>query len=95
MIIALEALLIKEGDKIRGHISKRVAALNAEDPKEKTLITKRMKELYDLRSHILHGRGKKPTLKDARELFKYTRKAIQETLSLGILSKEELIKKES
>jgi len=92
LMIALEGLLIKEGDKIRGCISNRVANLIAEEAKERTLISKRMKELYTLRSHIVHGRGKKPSFNDTRQLFKYSRKAIQKAISIGTLSKEELIK---
>jgi hypothetical protein len=69
LTIALEALLVAKGDKIRGCIANRVAVLISEDEKERNLISKRMKELYDLRSHIVHGRGKEPTRSDTRLLF--------------------------
>jgi hypothetical protein len=52
-----------------------------------------MKELYDLRSHIVHGRGKKPSFNDTKQLFNYTRKSLEKTLYLEALSKEELIRK--
>jgi hypothetical protein len=93
LIIALEALLIKEGDKIRGCLATRVAALVAENEEQRTLIAKQMKELYDLRSHIVHGRGKKPSFNDTKQLFNYTRKSLEKTLYLEALSKEELIGK--
>ena len=93
LMIALEALLIEKDDKIRGCISNRIASLIAEKSEERDQISKEMKELYDLRSHIVHGRGKKPTLKDTRLLFKFARKSIQKTLSFEIFSKKELIKK--
>jgi hypothetical protein len=93
LMIALEALLIKEGDKIRGCLATRVAALIAENEEQRTLISQRMRELYDLRSHIVHGRGKKPTFNDTKQLFNYTRKSLEKTLSLETLSKEELIEK--
>lgn len=93
LMIALEALLITEGEKIRGYISKRTAQLIEKEAEKRNQISKEIKDLYDLRSHIVHGRGKKPTLKETRQLFKFARKAIQKTLSLEILSKEKLIEK--
>ena len=92
-MISLEALLIKESEKIRGCISNRVANLISEKTDKRDQISKEIKELYDLRSYIVHSRGKKPTLKDTRQLFNHTRKAIQKTLSFELISKEELIKK--
>jgi hypothetical protein len=67
-MIALEALLIKEGDKIRGRLATRVAALIAENEEQRALISQRMRKLYNLRSHIVHGRGKKPTFNDTKQL---------------------------
>ena len=93
LMITLEALLIKESTKFRKLISNRIAVLIAKDEKERLLISKRIKELYDLRSGIVHGGGKKPTFKNTKQLFGYTRQAIEKTLSLGTYSKEELIKK--
>jgi hypothetical protein len=67
-MIALEALLIKEGDKIRGRLATRVAALIAENEEQRALISQRMRKLYNLRSNIVHGRGKKPTFNDTKQL---------------------------
>ena len=71
----------------------RLSTLVAENETEKAEISKKMRGLYDLRSDIVHGRGKKPSLSDAKILFNYVRRAIERGLSLRHLSKEELVAK--
>jgi len=93
LMIAAEALLITKTECIRGNLSKRLSTLIAENETEKAEISKKMRELYDLRSDIVHGRGKKPSLNDARILFNYVRRAVERGLSLKNFSKEDLIAK--
>jgi hypothetical protein len=93
LTVAMEALLITRSDGIRGSLSRRLASLIADKKQEKTVVAKRMCELYDLRSEIIHGRGKEPTLNDGRQLFGYAQKAIDKALSLRVQSKQELISK--
>jgi ribosome-binding protein aMBF1 (putative translation factor) len=47
--------------------------------------------LYDLRSGIVHGGGKRPSSDDVRTLFNYVHRAIERAISLRQLSKKELI----
>ncbi len=93
LIIAAEALtLIGEGSK-RQNVSKRIAVLTSESSTEYSEIYRKMKELYDVRSGIVHGGGKKATPLQVGELFRYLRKAILIRLSIRHLSKRELVSK--
>ena len=56
-------------------------------------IYQKMKEMYDVRSGIVHGGGKVGSPMDVRLLFQYLRKAILERLSLRLLSKPELVER--
>lgn len=92
-IIAAEALtIIGEGSK-RQNVSKRIAVLTSESSTEYSEIYRKMKELYDVRSGIVHGGGKKATPEHVGDLFSYLRKAVLIRLSLRHLSKRELISK--
>jgi len=93
LIIAAEALLITRNESIRGNLSRRLSALIAENEIEKAEISKKMRELYDLRCAIVHGGGGKPSWNDVQILFNYVRRAIEQGLSLRHLSKEELVAK--
>lgn len=93
LVIACEALLCTDTKKIRENLSRRLSILIAENEMEKAEISKKMRELYELRSGIVHGGGKKPSLNEARVLFDYVRRAIEQGLSLRHLSKEKLVAK--
>jgi len=93
LMIAAEALLITMNEKVRGTLSSRLSTLIAENETEKAEISKKMRELYDLRSAIVHGKGKKTSFDEARILFAYVRRAIECGLSLRRLTKEELAAK--
>jgi hypothetical protein len=93
LMTAGEALLITKDERIRGPLSKRLSTLVAENKVEATEILKKMRKLYDLRCGIVHGRGKKPSFNDMKTLFSYVRRAIDRSLSLRHLSKEELVGK--
>ena len=91
LMIAGEALLCTETRKIREKLSMRLSTLIAEKETERAEISKKMRELYELRSGIVHGRGKKPSFNDAKILFDYVRRAIERGLSSKHLSKSDLI----
>lgn len=93
LMIAGEALLCTETIRIRETLSRRLAALIAQNETEKAEISKKMRKLYELRCGIIHGGGKKPSLSDVRTLFNYVRRAIERGLSLKHLSKKELVEK--
>jgi hypothetical protein len=93
LMIAAEALLIIKNENIRGNLSRRLSALIAENEIEKEEISKKMRELYDLRSDIVHGRGSKPSLDDVKILFNYVKRAIEHGLSLKHLSKKDTVTK--
>jgi hypothetical protein len=75
-----------------GGISRRGCTLIEEDPLLREKIVKEISALYDLRSAIVHGRGKKPTFEETKQLFTYAKGAIEKALSLRHLSKGELTK---
>lgn len=93
LMIAGEALLITESDTICGPLSRRLATLIAKNEAERKLISKKMLKLYSVRSGIVHGRGKKPTVDETSQLLCYVKEAIDAALSKRTLSKEELVKK--
>jgi len=92
LMIAAEALLCTETKDVRKNLSRRLSALIERDVK-KSEVAKKMLELYELRSGIIHGGGKKPSFNDTRILFDYVRRAIERGLSLRHLSKRELVAK--
>lgn len=91
LMIAAEALLIAGGQHIKQNLAKRLSALIAKNEEERKDISKRMLDLYDLRSSIVHGGGKSPSLEDTRTLFGYIKRAIECAMPLRQLSKKELI----
>ena len=91
--IAAEALTIIGEESKRQNISKRIAVLTSESAAEYSEIYRKMKELYDVRSAIVHGGGKKATPFHMSDLFRYLRKSILMRLSLRHLSKRELVSK--
>jgi hypothetical protein len=93
LMIACEALLSTETKKIGANLSKRLSTLIAKNEAEKTEVSKKMLKLYELRSGIVHGGGKKPSSSDVKILFDYVRRAIECGLSSRHLSKEELVAK--
>ena len=91
--IAAEALTIIGKESKRQNVSKRIAVLTSESATEYSEIYCNMKELYDVRSAIVHGGGKKATPFHMGDLFRYLRKSILMRLSLRHLSKRELVSK--
>lgn len=91
LTIAAEALLITEDEGKRQNLSKRLSTLAATNEDERIDISKKMLKLYDLRSGIVHGGGKRPSFDDVRTLFSYVHRAIERAISLRQLSKKELI----
>jgi len=91
LMIAGEALLCTNTNKIQRQLSGRLSTLIAENGKEKDEISKEMRRLYGLRSGIVHGDAKKPLLSDVRTLFSYIKKTIECCLSLRHLSKKEMV----
>jgi hypothetical protein len=91
LMIAAEALLIA-GEEGKGqNLANRLSALIAENKNERMDISRKMLKLYGLRSGIVHGEGKIPSLDEVRTLFDYVHRAIERAISLRHLSKEELI----
>lgn len=93
LTIAAEALLCTNTTEIGKNLSRRLSTLIAENDTEKAEISKKMLKLYRLRSGIVHGGGKKPSLVDAQFLYSYFKRAIERGLSLRHLSKEKLVAK--
>ena len=93
LMIAIEALLITKDTRIRSPLSDRLSTLIAKNEMDKMSISKRMRELYDLRSNIVHGGRKKHTIDDMRTLLNYVQRAIDRALTLRTMSKKELIEK--
>lgn len=93
LMISAEALLIVSNESIRGSLSRRLSTLITSDEEEKKTIEKKMRELYELRSAIVHGGRKKPTFKDVRTLFSYVRRAIDNVLSSKEFLKESLVER--
>jgi len=91
LMIAAEVLLCERDDKKTKTLSSRLSTLIAENEKEKTEVSKKMRKLYGLRSGIVHGGGKRPSLGDTKTLFNYIRRAIERCLSLRYLSKKEVL----
>ena len=90
LMSASEALLIVRGEKISSSLSRRLSSLIAKNETEKTEISQKMRELYDLRSGIVHGERKKPTLAETSLLFSFVNRAISRAISLRKLTKGEL-----
>lgn len=93
LMIAAETLLCTNTSEIGKNLSRRLSILIAENEKEKAEISKKMLKLYRLRSGIVHGGGKKPSLVDVQFLYNYVRRAIKRALSSRHLSKKELVAK--
>lgn len=93
LMIASEALLITKDNRIRSPLSDRLSTLIAKNEMDKMAISKRMRELYDLRCDIVHGRRGKPTINDKGTLLDYVQRAIDRALTLRKISKKELIEK--
>lgn len=91
LIGVAEALLIAGEEGKRQNVANRLSALIAENKDERIDISQKMLKLYDLRSSIVHGGGKTPSLDEVRTLFNYVQRAIDRAISLRHLSKEELI----
>jgi len=92
-MIAAEALVIIGEESKRQNVSRRISALFSVTPDEYETVYRNMKALYDVRSGIVHGGGKKTTPLEVGRLFQYLRKSLLERLSLRGLSKLDLVEK--
>jgi hypothetical protein len=81
--VSLEALFSRELDELSYRYSHRAAVLLGKDSKQRMLIQKRVKDLYDLRSKVLHGNPKVEfNLKDVNDLYEIVRCSILRLISL-------------
>jgi len=92
-VMAAEALVILREESIRQYVSKRISVLFSETLEEYESTYKDMKELYDVRSGIVHGGGKKASPMNVGLLYQYLRKAIFERLAFRHLTKQELVER--
>ena len=92
-MMAAEALVISGEESKRQNVSRRISSLFSETPDEYENVYRKMKELYDVRSGIVHGGGKKTTPIVVGRLFQYLQKSLLERLSLRGLSKLDLVEK--
>jgi len=73
-IMAAEALVIIGEESKRQNVSRRISSLFSETPDEYETVYRNMKALYDVRSGIVHGGGKKATPLEVGHLFQYLQK---------------------
>lgn len=96
LIIALESLYMERNRELRFKLSLRVAALIGEMYDDRTPIDvfKDMKELYDLRCDVVHGRERvEISFGQIEKLKDYTRRSIKTFISLSqTMSKEEILR---
>lgn len=91
--IAAEALFSHGEPGLSFRLSNRIANLIADSNQERIEVFDNMSALYRKRSGIVHGGGKRVTVNDVRTLANYVRKAIERTLLLRDLEKEQLTRK--
>jgi len=75
-MIALEALYSDSAQELRHKLSVRAAWMLGETPQERLKIAKRMRELYDLRSEIVHGVQPRVSDNDIQTIESYVRHSI-------------------
>lgn len=75
-MIALEALYSDPAGELRHKLSVRAAWMLGESPQERLEIAKRMRELYDLRSKIVHGGRPRVGDNDIQTIESYVRDSI-------------------
>ena len=97
MVVSLESLFFGREDRgeLRYRLSFRAAALigNLFDDKTTADVFDEIKELYDKRCDVVHGRVTKVTQDDVSKLKTYTRRAIKAfVLMLHTESKEKILK---
>ncbi|MEM3172892.1 MAG: HEPN domain-containing protein [Candidatus Nitrosotenuis sp.] len=81
--IALEALFSKEGPKIEHSISNRVATLLGMDVNHRKGILRKVRELYSIRSKIVHGSKTEINEVDRLQLVRWVRESILRFLVLS------------
>lgn len=98
LFIALEALFLREKDELQYRLSNRVAMLLGETPQRRKHIQESLRELYKLRSTIVHGAEKlgipwteRPALPLLEDLFEYTRLSILYFIALAEYEKKDII----
>lgn len=90
-MMAAEALIVLDEEAKRQNVSRRISILSSESLEEYKTAFKSMKNLYDVRSGIVHGGDKKASPMDVGQLFQCIRKALFESLALRHLGKQELV----
>lgn len=75
-VIALEALYSDPAGELRHKLSVRAAWMLAETSQERVTIAKRMRELYDLRSEIVHGGRPRVSGNDLQTVESYVYESI-------------------
>jgi len=93
LMIAAEALVVLRDDKKRQTVSRRIGGLSLESYDEYELCFSEMKTIYDIRSGVVHGGGKKVKRRDLSLALQYLRKAILERIKLRNILKEILVMK--
>lgn len=91
LFIAAEALVIIGNEPKRKNVSNRISCLISNDSQEGIALKRRIKQFYDLRSGIVHGGGKRASIKETQELFSIIKRSIFSRLSSNSLPKKEMI----
>jgi hypothetical protein len=80
LVVCLEALLLRQSDKITNSLARHVAALIGTSDMDKKKIIKEMNQFYDVRSKLVHGSDLKTkhfsALKDLGRLREIVRRTI-------------------
>jgi len=90
-VMAAEALIVLDEEAKRKNVSRRISILYSESLEEYETAFKSMKNLYDVRSGIVHGGDKKASPMEVGQLLQYIRKALFESIALRHLGKQELV----
>ncbi|MEK0325177.1 MAG: HEPN domain-containing protein [Nitrosopumilus sp.] len=91
LTVAGEALAQTRRGRATENMRRRISALIEGDSKKRQDIYKNIGKLYSVRSNVVHGRRPKIKIDEATLLIEYTRRAIDETIKLRHMSKNELI----
>ena len=83
--IALEGLCAGSDTEITHRIATTCAVLIGVSTEERKGIYKQTKDLYGIRSRIIHGSGKRATVEELKEMQQLTRKVLRRILASDIL----------
>jgi hypothetical protein len=85
LAIALEALCSTSTTEVSHRIASTCSILNGGNAKEKNELYHKAKQLYGIRSRIIHGSGKRTTMNDVQEMEGLTCKLLRRILENKIL----------